>query len=215
MNSELNNNTEASRTEGKTSLWSLYITCFRVGIMTFGGGYAMLPMMQREFVEKKGWATDEQMADYYAIAQCTPGVIAVNTSTFIGTRLRGIPGAVAGTLGMITPSILIILVIAAFFSNFGGNPIVRHAFNGVRAAVVVLIFFSVARLAKKSITDLAAVLIMAGVLAASLFTHISPVICVIAAAAAGLIIRSASDRRKAGNAAGEKPSAGREEDEPK
>ena len=90
-----------------TSLWELYITFFKVGIMTFGGGYAMLPILQREVVENKGWATEAELADYYAIGQCTPGVIAVNTATFIGQKTKGVAGGIIATLGVVSPSLLI------------------------------------------------------------------------------------------------------------
>ena len=98
-------------------LLDMFLTFARVGVMTFGGGYAMLPILQREVVEKKQWATEEELMDYYAIGQCTPGVIAVNTSTFIGHKLAGIPGSLAASLGFISPSILIITVIAAFLES--------------------------------------------------------------------------------------------------
>ena len=90
----------------------LFLTFAKVGVMTFGGGYAMLPILQREVVENKGWATDEELTDYFAIGQCTPGVIAVNTATFIGYRYKGLAGGILATLGVISPSIIIISVIS-------------------------------------------------------------------------------------------------------
>jgi chromate transporter len=132
-------------------LWQLFITFAKIGVMTFGGGAAMLPMLQRELVDNRGWVEEEELMDYYAIGQCTPGVIAVNTSTFIGHKLAGIPGALAASLGFISPSILIITVIAAFLESFASNVYVAHALAGIRVCVCVLILDSVLKLGKKSV----------------------------------------------------------------
>ena len=134
-------------------LLDLFLTFAKVGVMTFGGGYAMLPILQREVVEKKKWATEDQLADYYAVGQCTPGVIAVNTATFVGSSQGGIPGGIIATLGVVFPSIVIILAIAAFLSNFMHLEAVAHAFNGVRAGVVALILASVIKLFKGAVED--------------------------------------------------------------
>ena len=99
-------------------LFELLLVFARIGAVTFGGGYAMLPILQRELVEKRGWVTEEEIMDYFAIGQCTPGVIAVNTATFVGIKLRGYPGAVFATVGIVLPSIVIITLIAAVISNF-------------------------------------------------------------------------------------------------
>ena len=184
----------------------LFLTFARVGVMTFGGGYAMLPILQREVAENKKWATEDQLADYYAVGQCTPGVIAVNTATFVGSSQAGIAGGVVATLGLGFPSIVIILVIAAFLSNFMDNPWVVHAFNGVRAGVVALILSSVIKLVKGAVIDwptrimYAAVLILAAVgafvrlpdgpVGAVLGVICSPVTLVILAGAAGLLTRA-------------------------
>lgn len=134
-------------------LLDMFVTFAKVGVMTFGGGYAMLPILQREVVENKGWATEEELMDYYAIGQCTPGVIAVNVSTFIGHKLRGVPGAIVASLGFITPSILIITLIAAFLESFASNTYVAHALAGIRVCVCVLILNSVLALGKKAIKN--------------------------------------------------------------
>ena len=120
-------------------LVSLFLTFARIGVCTFGGGYAMLPILQRELVEDKKWATETELADYYAVGQCTPGIIAVNTATFVGRSQAGIAGGVVATLGLVFPSLVIIMVIAAFLQNFMHLEFVIHAFNGVRAGVVALI----------------------------------------------------------------------------
>ena len=131
----------------------LFLTFARIGVCTFGGGYAMLPILQREVVEKKGWATNEQLTDYFAIGQCTPGIIAVNTATFIGHRHKGAAGGIVATLGLVFPSLVIITVIAAFLSNFAQYPLVRHALAGVNAAVVALIASSVCKLSRSTLKN--------------------------------------------------------------
>ena len=103
-------------------LWELYISFFKMGAVTFGGGYAMLPILQKEVVEKKAWISSEQVMDYYAVSQGLPGIIAVNVSVFIGYERRKIPGGVAAALGVGSPCLLIIMTIAAFLSNFQENP---------------------------------------------------------------------------------------------
>lgn len=189
-------------------LAELFLTFAKVGVMTFGGGYAMLPILQREIVENKGWATEDQLADYYAVGQCTPGIIAVNTATFVGQSQAGIIGGIAATLGVVFPSIVIILLIAAFLRNFMHLEAVGHAFNGVRAGVTALILTSVIKLFKGAVKDrfttvlyvivlaLAAlgnfVIIPASVPAAAqtLWNVVtSPVFLVIAAGAAGFAVR--------------------------
>lgn len=134
-------------------LLDLFLTFAKVGVMTFGGGYAMLPILQREIVEKKKWATEDQLADYYAVSQCTPGAIAVNTATLVGSSQAGGAGGVLATLGVVSPSIVIILAIAAFLSNFMHLEVVAHAFNGVRAGVTALILVSVIKLFKGAVKD--------------------------------------------------------------
>ena len=146
-------------------LADLFLTFAKMGVMTFGGGYAMLPILQREVVEKKGWATEEELSDYFAVGQCTPGIIAVNTATFIGYKEAGIPGGILATLGVVFPSIVIITLIAAFLSNFADIPVVRHALGGVNAAVVALIAASVIKLGKSTLKNTPSVAIYLCVLA--------------------------------------------------
>ncbi len=188
-------------------LIDLFLTFARIGVCTFGGGLAMLPILQRELVENKRWATEEELADYYAVGQCTPGVIAVNTATFVGRSQAGLMGGVLATLGVVFPSVVIILVIAAFLKNFMHIAWVVHAFNGVRAGVAALILSSVVKLFKSSVTDwptriiYAVVLLLAaagaflplpdGALGAALGFVLSPVCLVVAAGAAGLGVRAA------------------------
>lgn len=168
--------------------WEMFSTFAKVGVLTFGGGYAMLPILQREVVEKKHWATNEELMDYYAVGQCTPGVIAVNTATFIGNKLRGVTGGIVATFGVVFPSLVIISVIAAFISNFADLEIVKQAFNGVRVCVCVLIFNALIKLVKKSVVDIYTAGIFAFVAVGSISTNISPVVFVIISSLLGIAI---------------------------
>lgn len=168
-------------------LFELFKIFFRIGGFSFGGGYAMLPAIQKEFVEERGWATNEEIIDYYAIGQCTPGIIAVNTATFIGYKRKGIIGGVVATLGMVTPSLIIITIIAAFFKQFQDIEIVQHAFGGIRVVVAALIINTVINMASQSIKDwLGIILFLLSFLAVAIFKT-SPIIVTIGAGLAGII----------------------------
>ena len=171
-------------------LLKLFLTFAKVGVMTFGGGYAMLPILQREVVENNGWATDEELADYFAIGQCTPGVIAVNTATFIGQKHAGTLGAICATLGVVFPSVVIISLLAGVIQAFSDLAVVKNAFGGIRVCVCVLIFNSVLKLWKAAVTDKITLAIFAAVLLTATFTNLSPVIFVIVAAIVGIAIKS-------------------------
>ena len=134
-------------------LLELYTAFFRIGCVNFGGGYAMLPLLEKDLVDKRGWTTLENLTDYFAIGQCTPGLIALNVSTFIGFARKGIAGSLAATLGFLTGPILIILLIASCLTNFADLPVVQHAFAGIRVCVCVLILNAILRLWKKAIVD--------------------------------------------------------------
>ena len=168
-------------------LWNLFLTFAKVGATTFGGGYAMLPILEREVVEKRGWATEEELMNYFAVGQCTPGVIAVNTATFIGYKKRGIIGGVAATLGVIAPSMIIIMIIAAFIQNFADLPVVVHAFAGIRAVVAVLIIDAVVRFFKAGCKDWFGVVVFLLSLLLAGTIGISSIYVVIGAIIAGLI----------------------------
>ena len=169
-------------------LLNIYWTFAKMGACCFGGGYAMLSLLQRIIVEQYHWATEEELMDYYAIGQCTPGVIAVNTSTFIGHKLAGIPGSLAASLGFISPSILIITVIAAFLESFASNVYVAHALAGIRVCVCVLILDAVLKLGKKSIKDPVSWTIFLITAALAFFTDISTVALVLGAGIVGYIL---------------------------
>ena len=176
-------------------LFGLFGAFAVVGVTTFGGGYAMLPALQREVVEKRRWATEEEVMDWYAIGQCTPGVIAVNTATFVGQKQAGIPGGIFATLGVVFPSLVIIMIIAAFIQNFAHLPAVQNAFAGIRVCVCVLILNAVVKLWKKSVVDWKTFLVFLLVFAGSVFLNISPVLYVLAAAVAGVLIRELEARK--------------------
>lgn len=189
------------------ALWEMFFTFARIGGLTFGGGYAMLPMLQREVVEKHHWATEEELADYYAIGQCTPGVIAVNTATFIGYRQEGIIGGIFATLGVISPSLVIITVIAACLSNFAELKVVQYAFEGIRVCVCVLIFNAVQKLWKKSVIDqpttaifLLVFLVSAGLSVGQSFYpdlfSVSPIVYVVIAGVAGVVLHGGNGKKE-------------------
>lgn len=171
-----------------SELLHLFLIFARIGGFTFGGGYAMLPIIQEEIVKRLQWATEEEVLDYYAIGQCTPGIIAVNTATFIGYKRRGIPGAIVATAGTITPSVIIITIIAAFFRQFRDIAVVNHAFGGIRVAVVALIFTAVIKMWKSSIRDVTGLFIFAISFGAVAFVKISPIVAIILSGAAGVFM---------------------------
>jgi len=161
----------------------------RIGAVNFGGGYAMLPLLTHEFVDKLGWCTDQELTDYFAIGQCTPGLIAINVATFIGNKRKGLLGGIVATLGFCLFPIAILMIIAAFLQNFASYQIVKDAFAGIRVCVVVLIVQAILRLWKKSIPDVFALLLFLAVLALNLLTDISLVLLVIGAAFVGIVAR--------------------------
>ncbi len=175
-------------------LLELFVVFAKCGVCTFGGGYAMLPILQRELVNKRGWVSDEEITDYYAVGQCTPGVIAVNVATFIGTKKRGWLGAVFSTLGVIFPSIVIIVLIAALLSGFADNEYVAHALGGIRAAVCALVAVTVVGLIKKTMKNIFSVLMGAGAFLVMMLLDISPVPVVICASLLGIGYSFAKER---------------------
>lgn len=179
-------------------LFKLFLTFAKVGCFTFGGGYAMLPLLQKEVVEKNNWATEEELMDYFAIGQCTPGIIAVNTSTFIGYKRKGIIGGIAATLGMVFPSIIIITIIAAFIRSFAELEIVGHALNGIKAGVCALILDAVIKLTKKSIIDKYTLTLFVAVFFIALLTDISTVILIVLSGVLGVVISRIKTRINAG-----------------
>ena len=186
-------------------LLELYWAYLKIGCVNFGGGYAMLPLLERELVTKRGWTTMEELRDYFAIGQCTPGVIALNVSTFIGQKRKGVAGAIAAMLGFLTAPIAIILIIAAFLRNFAELEVVQHAFAGIRVCVCVLILQAVLRLWKSSVVDVFTMVLYAVILAlsaVSTFTSLLPfkipaAVLVILAGLAGLAASLVKNKKNA------------------
>lgn len=174
----------------------LFLTFARVGVCTFGGGYAMLPLLQREVVERWGWATETELMDYYAIGQCTPGVIAVNIATFIGYKQRGVAGAVCATAGMVFPSLVIITTIAAFIAQFSHMTAVQHAFAGVRLSVCSLVLRSVYQMARRGVIDVTTAVLLLVTFAAVAFLGLSPVLMIVLSGAAGVAAGLVRRRRR-------------------
>ncbi len=171
----------------RKALWGeLYLTFAGIGAVTFGGGYAMLPILERELTEKRDWASEEELLDFYAIGQSTPGIIAVNTATFVGYRNGGIVGGITATLGMVTPALIIITLIAALLGRFHEMEMVRKALDGVNIAVAVLLLSSLRKFAKKTVTGLLPGLLCAGAFLAVGFLGFSPITVVFASAGMGL-----------------------------
>ena len=178
-------------------LLQLYFLFFKMGIVNFGGGYAMLPLLDRELVEKRNWATSEELADYYAVGQCTPGAIAVNVSTFIGMKRHGIWGGILATLGFISPAFLIIFVIASLLTNFSSNIYVLNALAGIRVCVFFLVLSAIVKLVKKSVKDVfgAVIMIIVGLMA--IFVDAIPLyVYVILAAVFGVLINVIKEKRR-------------------
>ena len=188
-------------------LLNLYWTFLKIGCVTFGGGYAMLPILERELVTKRQWTTMDDLRDYFSIGQCTPGIIALNVSTFIGQKRHGVPGAIAATTGFLTGPIIIILLIAAFLKNFAELEIIQHAFAGIRVCVCVLIVQAVLRLWKKSVIDPFTLALYLIVFALNAFSGILPfkipaAILVICAGIAGILVSQVRNRKTASSGKG-------------
>ena len=166
---------------------NLFWSFCRIGGLTFGGGYAMLPMLQKEVVENHKWATEQELLDYYAVGQATPGIIAVNTATFVGYKQSGVIGAVFATCGVVFPSLVIIMTIAGLIDNFSSLDIVQHAFSGIRIAVGVLILNALTKLVKGSVKDILGIILFIATFIASSFLNISVVYIIIVAALTGII----------------------------
>lgn len=177
-------------------LLELYGSFFRIGGLTFGGGLAMLPMLKREVVDNHDWCTEEQLLDMYAIGQCTPGIIAVNTATYVGYRQAGFTGGVCATLGVISPSVIIICLVATILQNFINLPTVVHALAGIRIVVCALMVNTVVTMARKGIVDKLGVVLFAAAFLLACFTPIPTAIVIILAGIAGVIAKR-TGRRKA------------------
>lgn len=179
-------------------LLKLYLTFFKLGIFNFGGGYAMLPLLERELVDNKGYVTKQDLVDYYAIGQCTPGAIAVNVSTFIGHKRSGPIGGIVATLGFVSPAFIIIFIIASLLTNFATNEFVMSALGGIRVAVFVLVLSAVCKLAKTSIADIWTLLLAITIIPLGIFVKVIPLYAyVIFAGVYGLVVSIIKEKRSA------------------
>ena len=169
------------------TLLELYLAFFRTGIFTFGGGLAMMPMLQKELIEKKHWLTEEDLIDYYAIGQSTPGIIAVNVATFVGYRQAGVLGAIVATLGIISPSIIIITILAGTINSISEYPRVQAALKGINVAVAALLTTVIIKFAKKTIKNIWNVLFMLAAFLCIFWLKVPSFIIILAAIALGCL----------------------------
>ena len=167
--------TKERKNQNMKELFDLYYAFLRIGLVNFGGGYAMCPLLERDLAEKRGWVTVDELMDYFAIGQCTPGLIALNVATFIGNKRKGIVGGIVATLGFLTCPIVIILLIAMFLTNFAELPIVKNAFAGIRVCVCVLILQAILKLWGKSVIDVTTFIIYLIIFLLMVFSALLPV----------------------------------------
>jgi chromate transporter len=178
----------------------VFLTFLKMGCITFGGGYAMIPVVERELIKKRGWTTMDEVMDYYTIAQITPGIIAVNLSTFVGYKQAGILGGVLATLGFVLPGASLVTAAALFISNLADIPVVQHGFAGIRIAVGALILDTVIKLVKGVFKDVKALAIYVIAFVLSAWWKVSPMFLILGAGAAGLVFyRAGKEAPKAGS----------------
>ncbi|OAS89164.1 chromate transporter [Metabacillus litoralis] len=169
-------------------VFQLFWSFFKIGPVTFGGGYAMIPLIEKEVVHKKNWVKSEDLTDVFAIAGTIPGAIAVNAATFIGHRIAGIRGAIAATLGTLLPTFIIVLVLCGLLSSFQENPYVESAFFGIRAATVALIVYAGIKIARTSLLDKATYTLALSMILAMLIFHWHPIFVIFLGALLGILI---------------------------
>ena len=181
----------------KQDVLSVFLTFFKIGAFTFGGGYAMIPLIQAEAVQKHRWISDEDILDIVAIAESTPGPIAINSATFVGWRVAGVTGALAATVGVALPSLIVITLIAAVLRQFSDLKTVRYAFTGIRAGVLALILKALWSMYRKWPKSAVGYVIMAGAFVATAFGHVSALPVIVACALTGLGYTLIREGRKA------------------
>lgn len=179
----------------KSKVLALFLTFLRIGAFTFGGGYAMIPLIQKEIVENKKWLTDEDILEIIAISESTPGPIAINSATFVGKRVAGFFGALVSTLGVILPSFLIIFTISLILGEFKDIKAVQYAFEGIRAGVLALIVKALWSMYKQSPKNAVAYIVMASAFIITSFFDINVLIVIIGCALFGLITSIIASRR--------------------
>ena len=175
----------------------IFLTFFKIGAFTFGGGYAMIPLIQKEAVENHHWVEDRDILDIVAIAESTPGPIAINAATFVGYRVKGFAGALAATLGVVLPSFAIILAISYVLRQFQDLKVVQYAFNGIRAGVLVLMLKALIKMFKTNRKSTVAYIIMGHSFVLTAFLHMNTFLVILLCAAIGLISALTAERRMA------------------
>lgn len=178
------------------ALLRIYCAFFRVGALTFGGGYSIIPMLEKEAIDRYHWLTKEELLDFFAVSQCIPGIIASNMAIMVGNKARGVSGAVTAAFGVISPSILIIMIIAAFLKNFSHLAIVQNAFWGIRVVVAALIVSVIINMLKTGVIDKVTAAIFVAVFLCATLLPLSPIWYVVGAALCGLIVSRIRKGRK-------------------
>ena len=176
-------------------LFKIFATFFKIGGFTFGGGYAMIPLIQKEAVEKNKWVTDDDILEIIAIAESTPGPIAINSATFVGYRACGVLGSFFATLGVVLPSFLVILVISFVLRQFQELRAIQYAFQGIRAGVLALLFKALWGMYKKTPKGWVSYVVMAGAFLATAFLNVNVLYVIIGCAVFGLVTSLVADRR--------------------
>ncbi|MCH5156833.1 MAG: chromate transporter [Clostridiales bacterium] len=192
-NKSQQNTGEIQTVSKRVSLWALFITFFKTGLFTFGGGYAMIAILEEELVSKRGWITSQDMLDMLVIAESTPGVIAVNTATSVGFRVRGVLGAIVATLGVVLPSFVIITALSFFIAAFEGNRWYQAAFTGIQACVTVLVVNAFVKMAKQVQWGWFSAIIMPAAFAVALFTNFDVIFIILIGGALGIIYTFIAD----------------------
>lgn len=169
-------------------LLQIFWSFFKIGPITFGGGYAMIPLIEREVVDRRKWVESEDIADIFAISESIPGAIAINSSTFVGYRIAGLPGAIAALLGIVLPTFFIVIGLCIAFLHVQDNPKIAAAFEGIRAATVALICYAAIKIGKTAVLDKTTFGTMIATVAILLIAHMNPIIIIVAGALAGIVM---------------------------
>lgn len=169
-----------------TLLGQIFWSFFKIGPVTFGGGYAMIPLIEREVVDKRKWVKNKDIADIFAISESIPGAIAINSASFVGFRIAGIPGALAALTGVLLPTFAIVIGLCIAFLEFQHNPKIEAAFRGIRATTVALIVYAGIKIGKTAVLDKTTLFVVMGTVVAMLFGHMNPIVIIVAGAALGI-----------------------------
>ena len=179
----------------KVSLWQLFCACVKIGLILLGGGYVILPVMQSELVEKRGWITDEELVEFYALSQSLPGIIAINTSIFVGYKIRGKWGALTAIVGLVFTAFWMIVALASVLAKLTTNSYVQGLLWGVEVAVIVLIVMSIREMWGKAMVSKFSYLIYLFALSLMLFTKLSPALTIITTVAVGILYKTLTTKR--------------------